>query len=94
MKYLPATPRDWWQAIGRIGRFYRSAQIPAPLKFAPLALSAVYFLLPVDFVPDFIPLVGQLDDVSVVFLIHMLVAGWAHQKYWIDAEKTLDTAAR
>ena len=32
-----------------------------------LIIAVIYFLSPIDFVPDFIPLVGWLDDI-VVFL--------------------------
>lgn len=91
MKYLPTSPRDWWQFLSRLGRFYNSAAVPGALKFATVALCALYFILPIDFLPDFLPIVGQLDDVSVIFLIHMLMVGWAGQKYPLDGEKTLQT---
>jgi len=41
-----------------------------PLK-AKLILSAAlgYFILPIDFIPDFAPLVGFTDDVGVLILI-------------------------
>ena len=41
-----------------------------PLK-AKLVLSAAlgYFILPIDFIPDFAPLLGFTDDVGVLLLI-------------------------
>src|SRR4051795_936515 len=34
----------------------------------PLACALVYLAIPIDLVPDFIPIAGQLDDVVVVAL--------------------------
>jgi uncharacterized membrane protein YkvA (DUF1232 family) len=31
-----------------------------------LALAVAYFLLPIDLIPDFIPVIGHLDDVIIV----------------------------
>lgn len=31
-----------------------------------LALAIVYFVLPIDVIPDFIPVIGHLDDVVIV----------------------------
>ncbi|MFZ5641643.1 MAG: YkvA family protein [Bacillota bacterium] len=36
----------------------------------------VYFLLPTDFISDFLPFIGQLDDLTVlVFFIERFIAG-------------------
>lgn len=35
-----------------------------------------YFLLPIDLISDFIPVIGQLDDMTViVFLVERFIAG-------------------
>ncbi len=34
----------------------------------PLA-AALYFILPIDFLPDVVPFLGQLDDVAVLLLL-------------------------
>lgn len=46
----------------------KSDQVPVKAK---LMLSAAlgYFILPIDFIPDFAPLVGFADDLGVILLI-------------------------
>jgi len=34
-----------------------------------LVLGLLYFVLPVDFIPDFIPVVGYIDDITVIMAI-------------------------
>jgi uncharacterized membrane protein YkvA (DUF1232 family) len=45
-----------------------------------VALSAVYVVSPIDFIPDVIPVVGWIDDLGVVMLaitsVPIAVAGW------------------
>lgn len=44
-------------------------------KLVLLGLGTTYFLLPVDFVPDLIPFLGQFDDLTVIlFLLDRFVA--------------------
>ncbi len=53
----------------RLGwRLLRDPRVPAWPKLVAPAVMAIYVLSPVDVVPDFIPLLGQLDDVGVVTL--------------------------
>ena len=48
--------RDWW-----------AGNFPLPWKTAAAIVAALlYFINPFDIVPDFIPLVGYLDDAVVV----------------------------
>ena len=46
----------------------RDPKVPAATKVA-LAAAAVYLASPVDLLPDFIPLVGYLDDVILVAVV-------------------------
>ncbi len=41
------------------------ARTPLPAKLA-LGLAVGYLLLPFDLIPDFIPVIGQLDDLLIV----------------------------
>ncbi len=62
--------------IGRLPRraklrlalaFARDRRIPLAVRAIPIAL-ALYLAMPLDIVPDFIPVAGQLDDVAIVFV--------------------------
>jgi uncharacterized membrane protein YkvA (DUF1232 family) len=53
----------------RFGRLLLSdPQVGWPAKLALLGLVG-YLALPFDIIPDFIPVVGQLDDAAVAFIV-------------------------
>ena len=45
----------------------RDPGVPAPMKLILVGIIG-YLLMPIDIIPDFIPVLGQLDDVAVVLL--------------------------
>lgn len=49
-------------------KIFLDAKSSARAKYLPL-LSLVYLFMPIDVMPDFIPLIGQLDDVGVIVLL-------------------------
>jgi uncharacterized membrane protein YkvA (DUF1232 family) len=49
------------------GRLLRDPRVPIRHK-ALLALVAVYLSSPIDLIPDFVPVAGQLDDLLLVAL--------------------------
>jgi uncharacterized membrane protein YkvA (DUF1232 family) len=49
-------------------RLLGDSRVPRRWKFAS-ALALVYLAVPVDLVPDFIPVAGQLDDAILVALV-------------------------
>ncbi len=56
-----------------IWRCMRDRRVPMRAKVTAGA-AAGYFVLPVDLIPDFVPVVGQLDDLLMLFLgIHQLI---------------------
>lgn len=59
-----------------VSRLAREPRVPRRRKLLLLALVA-YLALPFDFVPDFIPVAGQLDDAIIVALVlrHFIRAG-------------------
>ena len=60
VKQLPAYARLAWDLL-------RDPRVPAEQKLVLAAVGA-YVLMPLDIIPDFIPVLGQVDDVAVVLL--------------------------
>lgn len=48
-------------------RLLREPQVPLLMKALPV-LAAIYVVFPLDFVPDFLPILGQLDDLGVILV--------------------------
>lgn len=53
-------------------RLWRDPRVPWPAK-ALLPLLLVYLALPLDLIPDFIPVLGYLDDAAVLLLVTLLL---------------------
>jgi uncharacterized membrane protein YkvA (DUF1232 family) len=51
-----------------VSRLARDPRVPRRRKLVLLALAG-YLALPIDLVPDFIPVAGQLDDAIIVALV-------------------------
>jgi uncharacterized membrane protein YkvA (DUF1232 family) len=51
-----------------VRRLLRDPRVPRRRKLA-LVLLAAYLVIPIDLVPDFIPVAGHLDDAIVVALV-------------------------
>jgi uncharacterized membrane protein YkvA (DUF1232 family) len=60
MEYVMAAP-DLFHLLCRLSL---DKEVPAEHK-AKLALAIVYFISPIDLIPDFIPVGGMLDDVAL-----------------------------
>jgi len=56
--HLPNFARLYW-------RLFRDRRVPI-LPKALLVLTLVYVVSPLDIIPDFIPVIGEMDDVVVV----------------------------
>lgn len=67
----------------RLGwRLLRDPRVPAWPKWSIPAFAVIYALSPVDAIPDFIPFLGQLDDISVIAValaIITLLVRWSPQ---------------
>lgn len=55
-----------------VGRLLRDPRVPTSRK-AALVFLAGYLALPIDLIPDFIPIAGQLDDAIVTALVFRFV---------------------
>lgn len=60
VKQLPAYARLAWDLL-------RDGRVPPEQKLILAAVGA-YVLMPLDIIPDFIPGLGQVDDVAIVLL--------------------------
>ena len=54
------------QKISLLRRLMTDPRVPLPVKVIPVLL-AIYLVSPIDLIPDFIPVIGILDDVAIVF---------------------------
>lgn len=78
----------------------RLATDPALPRGSRIALAALagYLLMPIDLVPDFIPVAGQLDDAILVALVlrHVLRAAGpdAIRRRWPGPERSLQVVLR
>jgi uncharacterized membrane protein YkvA (DUF1232 family) len=64
---LPSLLRTLLAHVRLSVRLLRDPAVPLLLKLLPFAALA-YLVSPVDGVPDFIPVLGQLDDLGVLML--------------------------
>ena len=56
---------SWRRRAGVAFAVARDARVPWWARAVPL-LVAVYLVIPLDIIPDFIPVIGQLDDVLII----------------------------
>jgi uncharacterized membrane protein YkvA (DUF1232 family) len=80
-----------------VHRLQRDPRVPRRRKLV-LALLAAYLVLPIDLVPDFIPVAGQLDDAILVALaLRFLVRGGGEpllRQHWPGPERSLGLITR
>ena len=93
--------KDLLRALPQLGRLLvRLVADPLLPRAAKVALAAalVYLASPVDLIPDFIPLVGYLDDVLVAALVVDGILNWVDRglllKYWPGTPDSLERLAR
>ena len=69
------------------------ARVPRRAK-AALILGAVYLAMPIDIIPDFIPIAGQVDDAIVAAAVLRFVLGSTERsvlyEHWRGDPRTLD----
>jgi uncharacterized membrane protein YkvA (DUF1232 family) len=63
----PGFLQELWQQIKLVYYLLRDSDVPIYLKILPFA-GIFYILFPIDFLPDVIPVLGQLDDLTVLIV--------------------------
>ncbi|MDZ7696826.1 MAG: DUF1232 domain-containing protein [Deltaproteobacteria bacterium] len=71
IRLLYALVKDYWKGN------YRSV---SPWSIVVFVSGILYILIPVDILPDFIPLIGQIDD-TVILLVCLYLLERDLQKY-------------
>jgi uncharacterized membrane protein YkvA (DUF1232 family) len=75
----------------------RDPVLPKAAKVA-LAAAVLYLVSPVDLVPDFVPLLGHLDDVFVAAILVDGMLNFVNRgvvlKYWPGSPESLERVAR
>jgi uncharacterized membrane protein YkvA (DUF1232 family) len=79
----------FWKSISKQVDIYKHAlkdsRTPLMVKIF-LALGIGYLIMPLDFIPDFIPFLGQLDD-SIILPILFIIALFLIPKDVMDDSK-------
>ena len=70
----------------RMVKAHVSGQYSMSLKrMLTIVAALVYFVMPIDMIPDFIPLTGYIDDLSVIlWVFRTMDEEIAHFKLWED----------
>lgn len=75
----------------------RDPRVPRRAKVA-LVLGALYFSMPIDLVPDFVPVAGVADDAIVAALVLRFVVGAAGRElvleHWRGERATIERVLR
>ena len=66
----------WSSRLRLVAALTRDERIPRAVRLIP-PLLVLYLAMPVDLVPDFIPVLGQLDDVLVAVVAIGLIVRFA-----------------
>jgi len=79
------------------GRLARDRRVARRHKLM-LAGAALYLAMPLDLVPDFLPVVGQLDDAAVIALaLRSVLRGAGHDvvaEHWPGSARSLAVLER
>ncbi len=75
---------------GRLAwRLLHDPRVPQWVKVLVPLIVAIYVISPIDFIPDFIPVLGQLDDVGVVLLGLTLISRLSPQSVVEEHKRAL-----
>ncbi len=64
----------------------RDPKVPGRSKWLPW-IAVAYLLFPLDILPDFIPLLGQADDLTVIITLVMMAVNAISDKTYAEHKK-------
>jgi uncharacterized membrane protein YkvA (DUF1232 family) len=80
-----------------IGRLVGDPVLPRGVKIA-LAAALAYLMSPIDLIPDFVPVLGYLDDVLLAAVVVDGLLNYVDRKlilrYWPGSPESLDKIGR
>lgn len=78
-------------AADALAAFYCAIDPATPLRVKGVLFAALaYFVLPVDAIPDVMPLIGFTDDLAVLLAASRAVAGHIGERHRAAARRALD----
>lgn len=72
--------QEIWQNGQLALRLFADGRVPLMLKALVPVAALAYIIMPVDLLPDFIPVLGQLDEVAIILLLMRLFVSLAPQE--------------
>ena len=72
--------QEIWQNGQLALRLFMDGRVPLMLKALVPTAALAYVILPIDLLPDFIPVLGQLDEVAIILLLMRLFVSLAPQE--------------
>ena len=88
-KNLGDKVKDFFLLFSLLKDYYNKKYTQVPWKFiASIGFAVAYLVLPLDLIPDVIPVLGYVDDAAVLgFVIKMFAAEIETYKKWKESKK-------
>ncbi len=88
--FRPAFWGQIFQELIIVWRLLRDSRVSWKAKILPV-LGIIYLVMPVDLVPGFIPVLGQLDDLAILMLVSRAFVRLVPDEIVAEYERKRDT---